>query len=308
MRYPIFATCILALFIFTPTVQAQTSPTAKSAASPLVTDFDGLVKLLNRDSVTHQTDTENQLVLIPTEKGGVDSVFVIRWAAKEGFVHFIHRIPVKVAADRLTEIETAFCRLNHAIAFPGLGVNHETRGIYYRMSIPYQSRGGLRPEEVRSYFSNTLSQGERWRPAITAIADGKATGKTIVEDVTSKLSDSLAKNSPSGFPAGEMTCEFAGSNWQLKFEDGKKVTLFRDGKVAVVSTYQLRENQIRYSDITGPMASKEPGVEIDTYVQELEHIDRAILEGTDEGFVKIHTKREPTRSLEQPSLPRTRAT
>jgi len=40
-----------------------------------------------------------------------------------------------------------------------------------------------------------------------------------------------------------------------------------------------------------PSDAKEAGVEIDTYVQELEHIDRAILEGTDEGFVKIHTKK-----------------
>ena len=36
--------------------------------------------------------------------------------------------------------------------------------------------------------------------------------------------------------------------------------------------------------------AKEAGVEIDTYVQQLEHVDQAILEGTDEGFVKIHTK------------------
>ena len=40
-----------------------------------------------------------------------------------------------------------------------------------------------------------------------------------------------------------------------------------------------------------PKDAKEAGVEIDTYVQQLEHVDRAILEGTDEGFVKIHCKK-----------------
>ena len=40
-----------------------------------------------------------------------------------------------------------------------------------------------------------------------------------------------------------------------------------------------------------PADAKEAGVEIDTYVQQLEHVDRAILEGTDEGFVKVHTKK-----------------
>ena len=40
-----------------------------------------------------------------------------------------------------------------------------------------------------------------------------------------------------------------------------------------------------------PADAKDTGIEIDTYVQQLEHVDRAILEGTDEGFVKIHTKK-----------------
>lgn len=37
--------------------------------------------------------------------------------------------------------------------------------------------------------------------------------------------------------------------------------------------------------------AKEAGVEIDTYIQEMAHVDRAILEGQDTGFVKIHTKK-----------------
>lgn len=40
-----------------------------------------------------------------------------------------------------------------------------------------------------------------------------------------------------------------------------------------------------------PNDAKEAGVAIDTYVQSFEHVDRAILEGTDEGFVKIHTQK-----------------
>ena len=37
--------------------------------------------------------------------------------------------------------------------------------------------------------------------------------------------------------------------------------------------------------------AKDAGVEIDTYTQEMADVDRAILEGQDEGFVKIHTKK-----------------
>ena len=37
--------------------------------------------------------------------------------------------------------------------------------------------------------------------------------------------------------------------------------------------------------------AKTAGVEIDTYVQDLAHVDRAILEGQGQGFVKVHTKK-----------------
>ena len=40
-----------------------------------------------------------------------------------------------------------------------------------------------------------------------------------------------------------------------------------------------------------PADAKEAGVEIDTYVQSFEHVDRAILEGNVDGFVKVHTKK-----------------
>ena len=40
-----------------------------------------------------------------------------------------------------------------------------------------------------------------------------------------------------------------------------------------------------------PADAKEAGIEIDTYVQPFEHVDRAILESNVEGFVKVHTKK-----------------
>ena len=37
--------------------------------------------------------------------------------------------------------------------------------------------------------------------------------------------------------------------------------------------------------------AREKGIEVDTFVQELRDVDRAILEGDDEGFVKVHVKK-----------------
>lgn len=40
-----------------------------------------------------------------------------------------------------------------------------------------------------------------------------------------------------------------------------------------------------------PHDAREAGIEIDTYLQTFEHVDRAILEGQTEGFVKVHTRK-----------------
>ncbi len=43
--------------------------------------------------------------------------------------------------------------------------------------------------------------------------------------------------------------------------------------------------------------AKEAGVAIDTYVQHLAHVDRAILDGQTDGFVKVHTRRGTDKIL-----------
>lgn len=40
-----------------------------------------------------------------------------------------------------------------------------------------------------------------------------------------------------------------------------------------------------------PADAEAAGIEIDTYLQPFEHVDRAILEGNDDGFVKVHTRK-----------------
>lgn len=46
-----------------------------------------------------------------------------------------------------------------------------------------------------------------------------------------------------------------------------------------------------------PAEAKERGIEIDTFVQDLHEVDRAILEGTDDGFVKVHVRKGTDKIL-----------
>jgi len=43
--------------------------------------------------------------------------------------------------------------------------------------------------------------------------------------------------------------------------------------------------------------AKEKGIELETFVQDLKEVDRAILEGEDGGFVKIHVRKGTDRIL-----------
>ena len=243
-------------FIGTDTVSAQPTPTdtATSEDTAMITDFGSLVELLNRDSVTHQTEVDDQYVIIPTDKGGVDSVFVISWAGDDGVVHFIHQIPVEMPKEKLQDVETAMVRLNHAIPVPGLGINHDSGSLYFRLTVPIQPRGGMTAQEVRAFFSHTLSESERWRPILTAIIGGEASPESVVE-----FSNSQVAEQPN-FPAGTMSREFAGGKWKMVFADDNTVKVFRDGAVAVESTFELKENKIRFSDTGGSLSVEGFGV------------------------------------------------
>ena len=46
-----------------------------------------------------------------------------------------------------------------------------------------------------------------------------------------------------------------------------------------------------------PAQAKQQGIPIDTYIQPMEDVDRAILEGQDEGFVKVHTQKGTDKIL-----------
>ena len=52
---------------------------------------------------------------------------------------------------------------------------------------------------------------------------------------------------------------------------------YTDPEIAPVGLY---EHQVR-----------ERGIELDTYVREFKHVDRAVLDGEEDGFVKIHVQK-----------------
>ncbi len=232
------------------TVCAETPATGTSMekdSGSNVTDFAGLVELLNRDGVTHQTQMAEQAVLIPTEKGEIDSVLVIRWDSNQQIVHFIQPMTMQVPNDRLREVEHAMLRLNHAMPFPGLGINHDANVAYFRMSVPVDVRG-MQVPEIRQRFSQTLALAAKWQPVLKKVVDGTVSASNVVESYNATQ-----------FPTGEFLSNVGGAQWKLKFDGEQSVTLSRNGVQVVDSKYDISGSKIRFSDVAGELAVEAPG-------------------------------------------------
>lgn len=236
-------------FLFVCSTAAIADEAIATKESTKIADFEGLVNLLNRDGVTHKTNLENKSVTIPTEKGTIDGVLVIRWDTQQSIVHFIQPLMMTIPNDKLDAIESAMMRLNHGMPYPGLGINHAMNGPYFRMSVPVVNNRGLMDREVRAYFSNTLAEAAKWRPELQKVLDGTTAPERIVEAYHT-----------SRFPAGSFTTKVIGSTWTLKFDGKNALTLTRDGKEVVQSNYEVRGDRIRFVDRSGPMSTDSPGV------------------------------------------------
>ena len=80
-------------------------------------NFPDLVKLLEKDGVLHKTDLAEQTVQIPTQRGELDSVLLMRWQDSDGVVQFIQALPIEVPADKLLIVSDAVTRLNHCLLY-----------------------------------------------------------------------------------------------------------------------------------------------------------------------------------------------
>src|SRR5262245_14243188 len=94
-------------------------------AFPPLTNFQSLRDLLVHDKMKVLANESEQSVSIPMEFLGQRVVQVIRWQSKDHVVQFIQPMLTSVPAERLSALEAAVARLNHALAFPGFDLNHE---------------------------------------------------------------------------------------------------------------------------------------------------------------------------------------
>lgn len=145
-------------------------------------NFPDLVKLLEKDGVLHKTDLPEQTVQIPTQRGEMDSVLLMRWQDSDGVIQFIQALPMEIPADKLLLASDALARLNHALAIPGFDLNHQHGLIAYRLYLPIYPRGSVRPNEIQAMFRLTVKTAADFFPTIRRIVAGEIKPEDVVDE------------------------------------------------------------------------------------------------------------------------------
>ncbi len=147
-----------------------------------ITRYEELLELLARDGVLHQADPGERAVTIPTGRGELRGVLVIRWQSEQNVVQLVQSLPLKVPDDRLPAFESSLARLNHALLLPGFGYNHDAGTPYYRLALPIFPDRPLRAEDVRAAFRTAVKTAADFLPALRRVVTEGASPETIVAD------------------------------------------------------------------------------------------------------------------------------
>jgi hypothetical protein len=148
--------------------------TIKSDESKLLANFQDLLNLLKEDNVPHRANPEQQSVELPTQSGELEGEMLILWDARSSLVQCIHPLPFEVPEDRIPAAESAIARINHALTLPGFGLNHVSRLLYYRLSVPRRDDGTLSAQELQRLFRTTVrTAADFYRPLSGVVREGK---------------------------------------------------------------------------------------------------------------------------------------
>lgn len=157
-----------------------------------ISSYQELVNLLAKDGVQHEADAGSRSARILTEQNGLSGVQLIRWQEEDGVLQFIQSMPVEVADDKLPAIENAVARLNHALAWPGLDINHEYHMVAYRVVLPLLPRGSVLPEEIRACFRLAVKTAADLTPSLLRVLSGETAPANVLADAQRQMQENAA--------------------------------------------------------------------------------------------------------------------
>lgn len=149
-----------------------------------IASYEDLVALLQADGVLHEAQPDSRSVTIPTGRGELRGVLVLRWQPDRGVATFIQSLPLTVPSDRVAAFEAGLTRLNHALLLPGFGLSPAVNVPYYRLLLPLFPDRPPSAEHLRALFRVTVKTAADYLPALRRVAIEGGNPETIVEDAS----------------------------------------------------------------------------------------------------------------------------
>ena len=151
--------------------------------SRFIARYDDLLALRREDDVLHEARPETASVDVPTGRGALRGVLVLRWQPERGAATFIQSLPLTVPSDRVAAFQDAITRLNHALLLPGFGLAPGVNVPYYRLILPLFPDRPPTAEHLRLLFRATVKTAADALPALQRVALEGAGPETVVEDM-----------------------------------------------------------------------------------------------------------------------------
>ena len=174
--------------------------TTEANVIPTFADF---VRLLERDGVFHKTNLAELTVEIPTQRGTLDSVMLVRWQESDGVIQFIQALPLEVPDAKVAVLADAVTRLNHVLAIPGFDVNHGNKILAYRLYLPLYPRGAVLAAEIQSMFQLTVKTAADMLPVLKRVAAGQVAAEEVVADAQREYAALAAAQAAQAAQAGQ---------------------------------------------------------------------------------------------------------
>lgn len=143
-----------------------------------IASFQDLTTFMTEAKLPYEADAEQRIVVTPTNKPPLTGQLLLRWEKQLPYVQAIQAIVKDVPADRRADIEQAICIANNTIALPGLGYDHASSVVYFRLTIPMYEEGMLAATFVRQ-INAVISNARDFLVPFQQVVNGQPGAKIL---------------------------------------------------------------------------------------------------------------------------------
>jgi hypothetical protein len=150
----------------------------------MLTTFVDMVMFLDRQPTLMRAEPEKDRVVVSTAGRGLPGEMAILWDQQNTLVQCLYPLPFQIPVERMSAMDEAVTRINHALVLPGLGVDHGSRLVYCRVVAPRRDDGSLSEAEFERLVATTLQTSLDLYQALQEVANGSVSAEDALGRAT----------------------------------------------------------------------------------------------------------------------------